>query len=563
MIESLHIVNYALIDDITIEFKPGLNIFTGSTGAGKTIIFGALGLVLGEKASGEIIRTGAAFTVVEAEFTLPSDQEMPLEEFEEARRLIIRREVQKDGRTKAFVDGRQVTLQNLKGLGSSLTDITGQHTQRGLIDPATHRLILDRYAGLEEDVAELGSLFRSYKKLSTELAAITQQQKNMQAEKELLEFQIKEIDAASLIIDEDSQLEKEKLQLVNAELIKSICQTCQAGLFDDDGSVAERLKFVAKELARLAKLHQTADQYKTKIDELAISLDEIGGLIRGVADSVEFDPTRLEIIEERLALLKKLKRKYGTSVEEIQLFRQQAHNKAAAFMNLDEHSKQLTAELKSCLERLSRAAQHISKRRQAAARKLEKEAISHLNDLAMSGSDFKVSFQTRESVEGPYLIDSVRLDGDESGYDIIEFLICPNPGETLKPLASTASGGELSRVMLAICSALSGVFPRDTLVFDEIDSGISGEVASQVGRKLLRLAKNRQVICITHLQQIASQGEFHYKVYKGKSKNRSVTRVKLLDGDQRVAEIARLLAGEKITDIALDGAVRLLKEGKS
>ena len=570
MIESLHIVNYALIDDLTIEFKPGLNIFTGSTGAGKTIIFGALGLVLGEKASGEVIRTGASSTLVEAEFSVPEDHELPLEDFapfaakqEGDRRLIIRRELRRDGRTKAFVDDRHVTLQSLKGLGSSLTDITGQHTQRGLIDPAGHRQILDKYAGLEGDVAELGSLYKSYKKLGAELSEVRREQKNIQAEKELLEFQIKEIEAAGLVIDEDEQLEQEKLQLVNAELIKTICQGCQANLYDEDGSVAERLKSIAKELGRLSKLSQAAENIKTKTDELTISLDEIGELIRDLAETAEFDPARLEIIEDRLALLKKLKRKYGATIEEILQYCRQAKNEAAAFMNLDEQSKQLTGRLKLCRENLTKRARLVSERRRAAAHKLEKEVIAHLGDLAMSGSDFKVSFEVRESADGPFLIDSRSLEGNESGYDIIEFLICANPGETLKPLASTASGGELSRIMLAICSALSGVIPRDTLVFDEIDSGISGQVASQVGRKLLRLAKNRQVICITHLQQIASQGEVHFKVYKGKNKSRSVTRVKLLQGDQRVAEIARLLAGEKITEIALDGAARLLKEGQA
>ena len=563
MIESLHIRNYALIEDLAIEFKPGLNIFTGSTGAGKTIIIGALSLALGERASEEAIRTGSDATLIEAEISSREKQFLNDEELNGSERLLIRREIKRDGRSKVVLNDRQITLTRLKDIGYHMADISGQHRQKGLTDSSSHLQIIDRYAGLNNVLAELAIIYKKYNSLKSELDNLTSRRDQFLAEKELLEFQVKEIEAAALEIDEDKQLEIEKLQLVNAENVKAACQVCRDLLFGDDGSAAERVQSAEKELGRIVKYSEKAEELRGKLEEFSISLNEFDNSIGELADNFEFDPGRLEIVEDRLVLIKKLKRKYGNTIEEILSFYEDAKIKSSKFQNLDSSIKQLAAELKQAQMELSEKAQHLSAKRREKAAKLEKEVVKHLTDLSMKGAQFKVGFQVKPGKSGPYLAESANLEGDESGFDIVEFMICPNPGEELKPLASTASGGELSRILLAIISALVDAFPRETLVFDEIDSGISGEVASQVGKKLLKLASSRQVICITHLQQIASRGQAHFKVYKGKSGGRLVTRVKALEGDQRIEEIARLLAGEKISDITLDSAAELLEEGQS
>lgn len=563
MIRSLHICNYALIEDLAVELKPGLNIFTGSTGAGKTIIIGALGLVLGERATEEIIRTGAESAIVEAELNCTDGKRLKHLILDESNNLIIRREIKKDGRSRAYINNHLSTLGGLKEIGDNLVDITSQHRQKGLTDSSTHIQIVDRFANLETDLKELADLFKQFNFKKTELAELTTKQDNWKAEKELLEFQIKEIESATLEDDEDNRLEREKLQLINAEKIKTACQISESNLFNDEGSAAERLKAAAMELRKIAKYSDQAESLGQKLDELSILLDEAGVSIRELTDSCEFDQSRQEIVEDRLALIKRLKRKYGQSIADILTYCDLAKSKSSKYENLDEVIIKLTDDLKTLQDRMSAKANDISISRKNAAARLEKQVIKHLADVAMKGADFKAGFKREENEAGPYLIDSKRFAGDETGFDSVEFLICPNPGEQLKPLVSTASGGELSRLLLAIISALTDCFPRETLIFDEIDTGISGEVASQVGKKLQNLAQNRQVICITHLQQIASRGEAHFKVYKGKSEGRSITKIKIMEGDNRVAEIARLMAGEKISDVALDNATQLLKEGQS
>jgi len=562
MLKTLRISDYALIDNLMIEFKPGLNIFTGSTGVGKSIIFGALSLAMGERTSDEVIRTGAKSATVEAEFSYDKINKLPFEMAGDSESLIIRREINNQGRSRAYINNRLATLVNLKAIGSNLIDIIGQHRQKGLTDSASHQDILDLYAGLKNELEQLRKLFNKHNKLKSEYEKLKIKQKESEDEKELLEFQIKEIEQASLIKNEEEQLKKEKQQLLNAEAIKLSCQISGRSLFDEDGSAFERFKNSAKELGRIAKFSNRAEVIRNKLDELSINLDEIGIQLRGLGDSYEFDEAKLDIIEDRLALINKLKRKYGNTIEEILRFADDAVNKAAVFSNDNQEIKKLADELKTSQQQLFYKAAEISQKRKQAAQKLEKEVVKHLTDMAMKDAAFKVDFSVKNDVDGPYIDGSTKLAGSESGYDNIELLICANPGEQLKPLSTTASGGELSRILLAICSALVDAFPKETLVFDEIDTGISGEVAVKVGRKLQKLAENRQVICITHLQQLASRGEEHFKVYKGRSKGRYVTRIKKLEGDQRIAEIARLLAGEKISDIALDGAAKLLEEGR-
>ncbi len=563
MIETLHIKNYALIDNLTVEFKPGLNIFTGSTGAGKTIIIGALSLALGERASEDSIRTGTEQTLIEADVKPQNGSALGSTEFENEDSLLIRREIKRSGRSKVSINDRHVTLTTLKDIGLRLADISGQHRQRGLTDQSSHLEIIDNYAGLRDDLETLAEFYRDYENRKSELSRLQNERDKVISEKELLEFQIKEIDDAGLEAGEDTALETEKTQLAHAETVKATCTSVCRILFDDEGASLERLQTAIKEFGRIVKYSDKAEAITRKLEELSIHLDETGNSIRELEQGFEFDPGRQDIVEDRLVLIKKLKRKYGGSIEEILRYSQQAQTRISQYHDLDSKIETLTGDLIESRKKLSQMAISISQKRRKVAGKLEKDIERHLAELAMKEAKFKVGFTARESDDGPFQVNQHNLQGDETGFDIVEFLICPNPGEELKPLASTASGGELSRILLAIISSIAEAFPRDTLVFDEVDTGISGEVASQVGKKLQKLAQSRQVICITHLQQIASRGEVHFKVYKGKSKGRTITKIKLLDGDDRVEEIARLLAGEKISDVAKDGAARLLEEGRS
>jgi DNA repair protein RecN (Recombination protein N) len=563
MLETLRIINFALIDELVVNFKKGLNIFTGSTGAGKTIIIDALGLALGGRAGDEFIRTGASQTIIEATFDNASAIKFADKFIADEDTIIIRREINREGKSRLYISDHQATLQSLRNLGGQLASITSQHEQKGLMDIAGHRQILDSFAGLNDKLNALAELYKSFLDLKTELNSLQKKQNEAAAEKELLEFQIKEIENAGLAEGEDEQLEQEKLQLINAEFIKAACRACRESIFEESGSVAERLKTCIKEIAKAVKFSQQAALIKDKLEQQYLNLEETDGLLDKLETAFEFDPVRLEIVEDRVNLIKKLKKKYGQSIGEINEFLRQARAKLDGYDDLGEREKRLKIEVQIGQNKLSSLASEISIKRKQAALKIEKEVVKHLADLAMQGSSFKIDFQVRPDPGGPFIVDNQILAGDEFGFDKVEFLICANPGEGLKPLASTASGGELSRILLSICSTLSQVYPTQTLVFDEIDTGISGEVASHVGKKLRRLAESRQVICITHLQQIASRGEAHFKVYKGKVKGRAVTRIKLLEGQERQAEIARLLAGEKISDIALDGAAQLLKEGNS
>ncbi len=561
MLESLHINSYALIDDLTVDFQKGLNIFTGATGAGKTIIVGALHLATGGKGSENQIRSGEPKAVVEAVFSIDEKIKGAFPEFGDEDRVILRREISRDGKNKASVNGRSVTLGQLKSIGSVLVNITGQHQQKGLLDIAIHRTILDDFAGLSADIDKLKESYHEFQALKAELDDLRRKQATIESERELLNFQVNEIDSAGLSEGEDDSLESEKQRLVHAEMGKSIVTSCRRMLFDDAGSAAERIAQAIREMSRLAKLIPTADDLKSELEKQAYEFEEFEIGLSRIEKNCEPDPERLEIVEERLTLIKKLKRKYGQTIGEIIEFRNQAAARLSDLNDLAGSLREIEKRLDSARRSMSELASRISAERQAAAARLEKETARNLAELAMAGSEFKVRLTQQEDSEGDFWIDSKRFAGDSGGIDSVEFLICTNPGEGLKPLASTASGGELSRILLALCSSLSRAYPVDTMVFDEIDTGISGEVASSVARKLRKLAKDRQVICVTHLQQIASRGEAHFKVFKGKAKGRSVTRIKLLDGEERIAEIARLLSGEKISDISLEGAAALLEEG--
>lgn len=560
MLESLHIAGYALIDDLKIDFGKGLNIFTGATGAGKTIIVGALGLVAGGRGGENMIRTGDSKITVEAQFSINDSMRGQMPELAEST-IILKREISRDGKNKAFLNGKTISLSQLKAIGAMLVSITSQHQQKGLLDTASHRNILDEFAGLQKQAAELNALYLGFQRMKNTLSQLKKSQQTIDAERELLQFQISEIDAAMLKANEEAELESEKQRLIHAETIRAGIANCRQILYDDADSASDRIAQGIRELSKLGKIMSQVDKLREALERQSYELKELELELSRIERGCDPDPARLEIIEERLIHIKRLKRKYGQTVEDIDKFRQEAARRLAELDNLENKIAEMEAKADKMRIAMSNLAASISSKRAAAARLLEKETARNLAELSMAGSEFKVQISQKIDPEGEFIIDGEAFSGDSGGIDMVEFLICANPGEGLKPLASTASGGELSRILLAICSALNLAYPVDTMVFDEIDSGISGEVASAVAKKLQKLSRNRQVICVTHLQQIASRGDAHYRVYKGRAGGRAVTRVKFLDNDGRIAEIARLISGEKVSEIALEGAAALLEEG--
>jgi len=563
MLARLHIENFALIDNLDIEFSDGLNVLTGATGAGKSIIIGALDFILGGRGSEEIIRTGVQACLVEAEFRIPSRRfKTYLKEIHEieldGEATMVRREYKRRGGGRAFIEGSQVPVSTLKDISGQLADILGQHSHQTLLDPATHCGYLDQFAGLDDRVAELRILYGRAVQLRDELQASDRVAKEISDRIDLLTFQINEIERSKLKSGEEEGLREEKKLLENSRRIRETADWAVRSLQDDDGSALEKIGQAEKGLGAIAggseSIRKIIESFKAASDMLGDSIIELKDLV----ERLDVDPARLEEINDRLAELFRLKKKYGPTIDDIVAYM----NKSAAQLielKAREFDTKTTKERydKAILE-LNRLAGEISGARLKAAPHLEKLVIERLILMGVPRAQFVIGIDMAENESGLYEKDGKRLAGDAIGFDIVEFQFCANPGEGLKPLARIASGGEISRVMLALKNAFLKKKEAACEVFDEIDVGISGEVALRVGRQLKELSRKHQVICVTHLAQIASMADYHLRVFKTTSKGRSVTRVQLLEGKERVKEIAGLISGEKITPKSIAGAEELL-----
>jgi DNA repair protein RecN (Recombination protein N) len=550
MLTELRVRNFAIIDDLHLRFHPGFNVLTGETGAGKSIIIDAIELLLGTKASQEMVRSGCDLASIEGIFELRGEigreigQRLLAEGLEgEEGLLILAREVRRGGRSVARINGRSVGQALLAEIGGRLVDIHGQGEHLSLLQVREHLRLLDRYAGLETARAELARLVAQLRQVRDELETLRRDARELARRLDLLTYQVEEITAAGLEEGEDERLEAERRRLAHAETLATQSAAVHRLLVageDERGGVLDGL---GQALARLERLSRLDPDLQPLVAQLEAALEQLTDVGRSLADyqeSIAFDPQRLAEVEERLDLIFRLKRKYGDTIGEILAFGEAAKAELATLSRSETRTAELEAEEEALLHRIGQAAAALSQARQAAAVTLAAAVEQELADLRMAGTRFQVQIEQMEDPRGCY-VNGRRLAFDATGIDRVQFLVSANPGEPLKPLAKVASGGETARLMLALKEVLSQADPTPTLIFDEIDQGIGGRVAAIVGRKLANLAANHQVLCVTHLAQIAAYGDHHLVVLKTVEHERTVTRMRLLEGEPRIQELAAML----------------------
>jgi DNA repair protein RecN (Recombination protein N) len=562
---ELRVENYAVIDQVTVEFGPGLNLLTGETGAGKSILIDALSLLLGEKSSAEMVRHGAEKAVVTAVF----EGESAAAEVLEANgldgaegQLILRREIAASGKGRVFVNHQPATVALLKLLAPRLASIHAQNESILSFDAAARLELLDAFVGVSTEAA--ARAFARWKSIRERMAELGRNEQERLRLADLWKFQQKEIANAHLEPGEDLRLESEKRVLANAEKIRAAALEAYELLYEGQGAAASSLRSAARRVQELAGYDPaTFREDLEALESARIVAEDVGGKLRSYAEGIHASPNRLAEIEDRLALLDRLKRKYGPTIEDVVACWQDVSRRLNEVENKDEVLRQLGKELASAVDEYLTAAHAISKKRQQAAKTLEKLVEREVNDLAMQAR-FRIEVESAEE----------EARWTASGLDQAAYLIATNPGEPLSPVEKIASGGELSRVMLALKATVeAGKNPRSnlrtenrelrtasrTLIFDEIDSGIGGRAAEAVGRKLKVLAAGNQVICVTHLPQIASFADHHYAIEKREAGGRSRTRIRRLEPAERTEEIARMLSGAKLSETSRKHAEQLLK----
>jgi DNA repair protein RecN (Recombination protein N) len=558
MLKVIRINNIALISEAVLEFGPGLTLLTGETGAGKSILVDALGLLLGDRAHADLIRSGEQQAVVEAIF-VPADAAALLEPHglpHYGDEVVVRREVQPPSRGRASVNGALVPVGLLRELAPRLAAIHGQHDQQGLLDPGTHLSVLDRHAGLIARVEEVGARFAALREVEQRLERLRSDRREQERRRESLEFQACEIEKAGLRDGEEEELRREKGLQAHAGRLKTLAAENYGLLYEDEESVLDRLGQVFKRLEELARLDPAWERFVRSRSEIVGPLEDLSLSLRDYGDQLEASPERLDEIETRLALIERLKRKYGDSVQEVLAFAESCRAELGGAASLEEQEHALEQQQASLASRYLEVATELSKRRRSSAGAFEKRVLAELRPLAMERARFEVGFTPERITSEPD-----PAGWTEAGLESAEFLLSANPGEELKPLARVASGGELSRILLALKSVASLDALGLTLVFDEVDTGIGGAVAEAVGRKLRSMASRHQVLCVTHLPQIASLADRHYVVRKRVDGGRTRTSVVALEADDRVDEVARMLGGESITEAARQHAREMVRQG--
>jgi DNA repair protein RecN (Recombination protein N) len=561
MLKTLSIKNYALIDEINVEFGPGLNILTGETGAGKSIIIGALSLLLGERAKSDIIRQDASSTIVEGlfDFAFSSEKLDTSERIPPAEDgLLLRREIHRSGRNRIFANDSPISNSLLTNLGDMLVDLHGQHAHQTLLKIEQHLKYLDNF-GVNPDLRKnVRDAFKQYHLLTEKLKAYCKKETDLRTKQELLEFQVKEIVQTNPVAGEDDALELEEKILSNSEKIFSVVSQINAWLYDEDGSVNERISNSIHAIRGLLEIDSSFEQWIHYCDSARISIDEVVRGLQSYVSKIEFDQERLDKIRERIDLLHRLKKKYGGSLQDVIVFVKKTKKELEEIQTLDETIDKIRIDRETIKDQLIQYCQRLSMLRQEVARQLESQTIKALVELGLEKGIFQVNIRQNEQEDGPLSIQDKHYGVSATGIDDVEFFISMNPGENPRPLAKVASGGEISRIMLALKSVLAQADNVPVLIFDEIDTGISGRIARIVGHYLKEISKNHQVICITHLPQIASMGDRQYCVEKESRNNRTFTTIRQLNVSERIKEIAKLLGGDRITDSTIQSARELM-----
>jgi DNA repair protein RecN (Recombination protein N) len=540
MLRFLRIQHLAVIDSVEVEFEPGLNVLTGETGAGKSILVEAVGLLLGGRASGDLVRTGEDAASIEAIFESGGEE------------LLVRREITAQGRSRAFINGALATAGALKELSSRLIELHGQHEHQTLLDASTHLDVLDSFGGMNQLAAPVAAAYEALRASRDELARIRAAAKDHDTRQDLITFQLGELDRATLKDPrEDAELAALRQVLASAERVERLCSESYASLYESDDAILAALGGVWRRVAELASIDPQFTPYLDARDGIKSQLEDLAGFLRKYADNVDASPARLQQVEERLALLERLKRKHGPSLDDVIARRDALRREFTDLSRGDDRIAELERELADARRGFVAAAEKLSRERRRAGAAFARALEALVGDLAMERTRFEVRFGE--------LLGEPAWSG--RGIDAAEFFVSPNPGEELRPLARIVSGGELSRIMLAIktltatsrhgFSAAADRPPSASapgLIFDEVDAGIGGRVADVVGRKLRALGSAFQVLCITHLPQIAAYADTHFAIEKRVDRGRTRTTVRRLDEPSRVEEVARMLGGEAISD---------------
>jgi DNA repair protein RecN (Recombination protein N) len=538
MLRFIGVRHLAVIDHLEVEVEPGLNLITGETGAGKSILIEALTLLAGGRASADLVRTGEDTATIQAIF-----------ERSDGREVIVRREISSQGRSRAFIDDTLATTAALRELGAELLDLHVQHEHQALLDPATHIDQLDAWMGESELRARVADAFAAWRTAAAQLDRTQLDDREKQARIEIASFQLQEIDKVAPSAGEDERFAAERTVLANADRLSRLSSEAYAALYEGETSALVALSAVWKRLADLASIDPRFADYLEQRTAIKSSLEDLAFFLRSYAQDLDASPDRLQTVEDRLAAIERLKRKFGPTLDEVLARRTALQEELASLGASEERAHALEEEERAARARFEREAAILSGKRQASARALSDALASALAELAMPKCRVDVRVARLATVD----------DWTRAGVDRVEIFLSPNPGEELRPLARIASGGELSRVMLALRTLTTTAGDARTLVFDEVDAGIGGAAADAVGARLQMLARTHQVLCITHLPQIAARAATHFRIAKQVQGSRTTSLMARLDRDEREMEIARMIAGAEVSPKVLASARELLQ----
>ncbi|WP_372518607.1 DNA repair protein RecN [Candidatus Ruminimicrobiellum ovillum] len=550
MITALSIKNYALIENITIDFEKGLTVITGETGAGKSIIIDSIDLLLGARASTSIIRTGTKSCTITAEFNISkntnvksilSDLSIDFE-----KEIIIRRQIDSSGKSKAFINDISVSINTLSNIGKYLVDFYAQHKSNMLFEQNYQKQIVDSIANNNSLLEKLSVKYDKYESLKKQKEEIEKANTDRERLLDLYKYQINEINKANLISDEEEKIEQELPKLKNAEKIKTVTGEMLSILYKQEHSVTDNLSIINKQVDLLEKYGINVENISKNLASSMSQIDDIYREVEDLSNSIDIAPEKLDSMLERQQLIKKLKSKYGKTLQEIIDYGKQLEDKVKNLENYEVNMDKLQKEINLILKEITSLCEQISDKRKKVSKSISKDIISELEDLNMKNSQFEIDIKKGEITR--------------TGFDDLDFMFSANKGEKLYPLSLVASGGEISRVMLALSTTVSNNYNVDTVIFDEIDTGTSGKTGEKIGKKLKSLSKERQIISISHLAQIASNADNHIKIYKESENGRNITKAKVLNDKERVEEIAKIISGEKVTEHAIKHAEEMLSD---
>ena len=564
MLKTLHVKDYALIEEIDVEFGIGLNIITGETGAGKTILIDALSLLLGERASTEVVRKDADKSIVEGVFNVKGNKKveslLEQNEIDFSPQLIIRREISLKGTNRCFVNDTPVQLSLVKELGDLLVDLHGQHEHQSLLRTETHIEYLDSCDDTEDLLRTYRWLYKSLNNLTGELKELKEKESSLKERKDLYEFQIKEIDSVSPEEDEEEKLNNELTILENSEKLQQLTSQLYQGLYESEGSVYDSLMKIKNEISELIKIDKTFSETNKEYESAVAIINEMASNLRSYSSKVEFDQGKLETIRERLGAISLLKKKYGGSIKSVFDHRKKIGEEYNIAENYSNRIAELESKIKTVRENCGTTAEKLSLKRKETAKKITKDIVELLRQVGIPNSKFeaRISNTLAQGSDDFILVKGNQYKFNSSGYDNVQFFISTNLGEDVKPLAKVASGGEISRIMLSLKTVLAKKDKLPLLIFDEIDTGVSGHIAQKVGQTLKLLAIPHQVIAITHLPQISGLADHHYAVEKIETNKRVISRIRKLNNTERINEVAKLMSGENITEASIKGAKELM-----